>query len=717
MMKWTILYIALIFPLFAQGVSAENGEAHYINGVAVPGDFPGIRVDVHTQTAEGKIFVSCYYSILYIMILENDGTPYFYQRIPLYSTDFKLHPATGTLTRNVSLHSGYIEMDSQYNIIDTLKCSTAYYTDIHDLQLLQNGNYLVIARDDRRVDMSHIVEGGNRSATVRGNHVQELDRQGNVVFECRSWDIFEITDAIGVDLTASFIDYVHINAIAVDYDGHILTSSRNLSEVTKINRETGEIIWRFGGKNNQFQFVNDEHGISYQHDIRPVPDQENHYTLFDNGNHHSPPFSRAVEFELDTVHMTATKIWEYRHSPDRFAPYRGNAQRLPNGNTLINWAEGELPKVTEVTSEGEIVYEMNFDGVGEEGLISYRSFRFAWEGVAAVPYLILEPHTDKITLIYNKFGDDQAVEYRIYGGQNPHPTQLLIQTSERITHLYDLENNQTYYFRVTAVDKNGIESNYSNEESIFVKYIEPGDNLILNGDFSMGTQFWDLLISEEASAQTIVVEDYLQLMIDDGGTASSDILFRQANLEMIENRQYVLEFDAWSSEPKIFFLRVRRSSEPFTDYSKIGAVYSTTQQTHYRFEFYMEEISDYAAEIIFECGQSNSDLFINNVSLTYVTEASIEPVNDFPVRYKLNDNYPNPFNPSTAIGYQLSAVSDVELSIYNLLGQKVATLVSERQNAGYYQVAWDASDFASGIYYYKLKAGTYQDVKKMILLR
>jgi flagellar hook assembly protein FlgD len=59
----------------------------------------------------------------------------------------------------------------------------------------------------------------------------------------------------------------------------------------------------------------------------------------------------------------------------------------------------------------------------------------------------------------------------------------------------------------------------------------------------------------------------------------------------------------------------------------------------------------------------------------------------------------------------------VELSIYNLLGQKVVTLVSEKQRAGYHQVEWDASGFASGIYYYKVEAGEYQDVKKMILLR
>jgi flagellar hook assembly protein FlgD len=85
--------------------------------------------------------------------------------------------------------------------------------------------------------------------------------------------------------------------------------------------------------------------------------------------------------------------------------------------------------------------------------------------------------------------------------------------------------------------------------------------------------------------------------------------------------------------------------------------------------------------------------------------------------FKLSQNYPNPFNPTTAIGYQLSAVSDVDLSIYNLLGQKVATLVNECQQAGHHQVEWDASGFASGVYYYRIEAGEFVAVRKMVLLR
>jgi photosystem II stability/assembly factor-like uncharacterized protein len=89
----------------------------------------------------------------------------------------------------------------------------------------------------------------------------------------------------------------------------------------------------------------------------------------------------------------------------------------------------------------------------------------------------------------------------------------------------------------------------------------------------------------------------------------------------------------------------------------------------------------------------------------------------FPGKFNLAQNYPNPFNPTTIINYELPITNYVELSIYNTLGQKVAILVSQRQDAGYYKVQWDARGLASGVYYYKIKAGEFRDVKKMILLR
>ena len=77
--------------------------------------------------------------------------------------------------------------------------------------------------------------------------------------------------------------------------------------------------------------------------------------------------------------------------------------------------------------------------------------------------------------------------------------------------------------------------------------------------------------------------------------------------------------------------------------------------------------------------------------------------NPNPNNFSLEQNYPNPFNPKTVISYKLAMNSDVELSIFNLLGQKVTTLVNKKQQAGSYQVEWDASGFTSGVYLYKLQ--------------
>ncbi len=93
----------------------------------------------------------------------------------------------------------------------------------------------------------------------------------------------------------------------------------------------------------------------------------------------------------------------------------------------------------------------------------------------------------------------------------------------------------------------------------------------------------------------------------------------------------------------------------------------------------------------------------------------------YPNKFSLSQNYPNPFNPSTTISWQLTFGSDVDLSIYNILGEKVTNLVAERQKAGYYRIVWDASGFASGVYFYRLsaegKSHSFVNTKKLVVLK
>ncbi len=88
-----------------------------------------------------------------------------------------------------------------------------------------------------------------------------------------------------------------------------------------------------------------------------------------------------------------------------------------------------------------------------------------------------------------------------------------------------------------------------------------------------------------------------------------------------------------------------------------------------------------------------------------------------PKSFELSQNYPNPFNPVTQIRYSLPVDCKVKLEIYNILGQKVETLVNRRQKVGYKAVKWDADSFSSGIYFYRIEAGNFTKARKMILLK
>ena len=88
-----------------------------------------------------------------------------------------------------------------------------------------------------------------------------------------------------------------------------------------------------------------------------------------------------------------------------------------------------------------------------------------------------------------------------------------------------------------------------------------------------------------------------------------------------------------------------------------------------------------------------------------------------PSEYKLYQNYPNPFNPATQIKYAISKNSNVILKVYNILGKEISTLINQRQNSGNYQITFDAKDLPSGIYFYKLQANDFTDIKKMVLIK
>jgi len=134
-----------------------------------------------------------------------------------------------------------------------------------------------------------------------------------------------------------------------------------------------------------FTFLNDNASnspnyFSFQHNIHVLPYGD--ITLFDNGNQHSPPYSRGVEYKIDEQNKTADLVWEYRHKPDIYSTAMGSVQRLSNGNTVIGWGYASLtgsPAVTEVHPDNSTALEMHIP----LGLISYRAYKFPW--VSEIP--------------------------------------------------------------------------------------------------------------------------------------------------------------------------------------------------------------------------------------------------------------------------------------------------------------------------------------------
>ncbi len=427
----------------------------------LPPDLPAYTVNTAADVADdGDLFIASFQfpqgANNYLMILDPSGQLVYYKKTEHMVADFKRQP-NGLLTYYED--GTFYVMDNTYRVVDSLTAGNGYIADLHDLQLLPNGHSLLMIYDAQYVDMSQIAQGGNPDAIVTGLVLQELDASKNVIFQWRSWDHFQITDSYE-DLTKPTVDYVHGNSVELDGDGNILLSTRHLSEVTKINRQTGDVFWRWGGKNNQFTFVNDIDNppFHYQHDVRRLPNGD--ISLFDNRTALTPSYSGAKQYRLDETTKTATLVWHYRHAPDVYALAMGNVQSLPNGNRVIGWGTAGI--VTELNPRGNTVFELSLSAPNT----SYRAFRYPWRAIPQdPPTLIAQNDSMAVTLIYSWNGATDAAYYQIYAGQVPDAMQLLA-TQSRAG--FDTQTVLPYdpahclYYRVRPVDAQGNAMAFSN---------------------------------------------------------------------------------------------------------------------------------------------------------------------------------------------------------------------------------------------------------------
>ncbi|MHB8132344.1 MAG: InlB B-repeat-containing protein, partial [Mobilitalea sp.] len=118
--------------------------------------------------------------------------------------------------------------------------------------------------------------------------------------------------------------------------------------------------------------------------------------------------------------------------------------------------------------------------------------------------------------------------------------------------------------------------------------------------------------------------------------------------------------------------------------------------------------------------ESNIDISMDNlknITATFEIVVSVESENAIPINYSLKQNYPNPFNPVTKIKYALPERANVKLSIYDLLARELVVLVNGTKEAGWYEVSFDGTNLSSGTYFYRLEAGNYVEVKKLLLIK
>lgn len=246
----------------------------------------------------------------------------------------------------------------------------------HDGCLLKNGNVLLLCAAELPDSVAQKIQGGQRGTEVNGkmwaDYVVELTKDGRKVWEWRTWEHLDPeTDCI-MAVQERREEWTHANGVAELPNGDIVVSFRVISTVISIDRKTGKIIWKLGAP-----------PLSGQHAPNPLPN--GNLLLFHNGPHrldHPMPFSRIIE-EVDL--KTKQIVWKYqeRRESDFFSPRISNAQRMPNGNTLI--CEGDFGRLFEVTADGELVWEFvnPYFGEGPTGLNNrvFRAYRYSAEEI------------------------------------------------------------------------------------------------------------------------------------------------------------------------------------------------------------------------------------------------------------------------------------------------------------------------------------------------
>ncbi len=357
----------------------------------LPHDFPLVVPSRHPAAGNptpgwyliGNAFVDAA-SGPYAMIVDANGTPIWYHRTttdeanPTVVTPLPDSTVGITTTSNPSIGTLYFLETGTTRAITTVGIPL----NNHELLLLPNGDFMLISYPNRTgVDLTGLSTYGPNS-TIRDCAVQEVDAQGNLVWD---WRASNHTDPVkesvapthaGTD--ADPADVYHCNSVDVSGDGDVLISFRNMNSVLLVSKTTGNVVWKLGGtpyNKDGAQILTiqgDPEGAFYlQHDARFQSNGD--ISLFDDHSAAAavPGVARGVEYALDLCAGTAHVVWQYQGAAN--SAFLGSFRRYADGTNLIGWGDYTGPAnlvFTEVDAIGNDVLDMSFVNQGNS---SYRA--------------------------------------------------------------------------------------------------------------------------------------------------------------------------------------------------------------------------------------------------------------------------------------------------------------------------------------------------------
>jgi hypothetical protein len=357
-------------------------------------------------------------------ILDNLGRPVWFLPLPgnQLASDFRIQTYQGQRVLTWAQGPGFEDeqpgattdyiYDDTYTMVASVQAGNGYNAEEHEFQLTPQNTALVTVYNSVPTDLSAL--GGAANGSVIEGIAQEINvATGAVVFEWHSLDHVALTESnmpAPTDAGTPF-DYFHINSVKLDTDGNLLISSRNTSTIYKVNRSTGAIIWRLGGKLSDFT-LGPGLPFAYQHDAEAV--DATTIRIFDNESDGIPvlPASRVIWVTHDDTAMTATLAKSIQHPAGLSVLAEGSGQTLPNGDTFIDW--GILGRYSEFDPSGNLINDVTMS----TGYSSYRGFRLPWVGApTTTPTMTVQANGNGTTTINATWnGATNVATWNLMGG-------------------------------------------------------------------------------------------------------------------------------------------------------------------------------------------------------------------------------------------------------------------------------------------------------------